>query len=131
MPTWPGSRRPAERTFELRRGSLHPLSRAKLVALPGLEPGRLAGSRFSYHFGFRRPARVRGLDCPFAITADGRIRRRPSSLYTFPIFRAWLGISSKAFPDFGRFYARRFRRGTQLSLKSRASTNSAIGPGFL
>jgi len=46
----------------------------------------------SYHFDFRRRLRVRGLDCPFAIGRNA-LRRRPSSLYTFPKgFGAWLGI---------------------------------------
>ncbi|RJF81573.1 hypothetical protein D3877_15650 [Azospirillum cavernae] len=34
---------------------------------------------------------VRGLDCPFALGPKAR-RRRPSSLYTFPLAGAWLGI---------------------------------------
>jgi hypothetical protein len=30
-------------------------------------------------------------------------------------FRAWLGISSEAFPEFEQFYSRHFHRGTQVS----------------
>ena len=49
-----------------------------------LNPHGLAACGFSYHFGFRRPARrVRGLDYTFTIPHT-RFRCCPSSLYTFP-----------------------------------------------
>ena len=41
------------------------------------------------------PFGVRGLDCPFAMAPQG-YRRRPSSLYTFPVAGAWLGIGRGA-----------------------------------
>jgi hypothetical protein len=76
-------------------------------------PHPLTGSRFSYHFDFRRRlVGVRGLDYPFAI-AFGR-RRRPSSLYTFPQAGAWLGIGlgrSLSFPRIWAVLLREFPRG--------------------
>jgi hypothetical protein len=76
-------------------------------------PHPLTGSRFSYHFDFRRRrVGVRGLDYPFAI-AFGR-RRRPSSLYTFPLTGAWLGIGlgrSLSFPRIWAVLLREFPRG--------------------
>jgi hypothetical protein len=54
-------------------------------------------------------------------------RRRPSSLYTFlsrGLARDWRWLLPLAFPDFERFYSRRFRWGTPI-LKSAASTGSA------
>ena len=87
---------------------------------------------------------VWGLDYPFTMAARAvgfptvarGCRCRPSSLYTFPKARglrlssgAWLGISIKAvrcgfshcaameaFPEFERFYVRRFHRRTQFGL---------------
>lgn len=60
-------------------------SRFSSVGEAGLEPA--CSSRnggFSYHFGFRRPARVRGLD--YTLTVGARRRSLPSSLYTFLFF---------------------------------------------
>ena len=52
----------------------------------------LADNRFSYHFGFRRPFRVRGLDYPFTV---GLMPLGAARLVSTPSrFRAWLGISS-------------------------------------
>ncbi len=65
---------------------------------------------FLTRYGFRRPAksRVWGLDYPFAL-APKRLRRRPSSLYTFPP-KAGLARDRhfRGFPDFERFYSRGF-----------------------
>ena len=79
----------------------------------------------SSHFGLRRrgQSRVRGLDCPF-ILGPGRhpntLRRRPSSLYTFPRHRRGLGSGSArqqvppAFPDFERIRRAVSHRGAQF-----------------
>jgi hypothetical protein len=78
---------------------------------------------FSYHFGFRRPRHDGGFvvwtipspDAGF----DRHLRRRPSSLYTFPeraSIRAWLGIAISGFPDFGQFCIAGFPAGTQVLL---------------
>ena len=55
---------------------------------------RTRGPRFLTASAFAAAPRggVRGLDYPFAMAVAG-FRRRPSSLYTFPNKRAWLGIS--------------------------------------
>ena len=62
---------------------------------------------------------VRGLDCPFTLGPKGTLRRRPSSLYTFPVAGAWLGIgkalSAPAFPDFERFRYAVSARNAQLN----------------
>lgn len=69
-----------------------------MVPRAGFEPARrLSASRgFSYHYGFRRRAvRVRGLECALTMAAVAdRFRPPPSTLYTFPLARAWLGITS-------------------------------------
>jgi hypothetical protein len=67
------------------------LCQGNLVRTAGLEPALSERNRFSYHFGFRRrhSAFVAWtVPSPWPL---GR-RRRPSSLYTFPQSRAWLGI---------------------------------------
>jgi hypothetical protein len=72
----------------------------------------LTDNRFSYHFGFRRP--VKGSWSGLSL------HRRPMPLGAARLvstpsrFRAWLGISSEAFPEFEQFYSRRFHRGTQV-----------------
>jgi len=68
------------------------------------------------------PSGVRGLDYPFTLARS--FRCCPSSLYTFPLAGAWLGIASEGFPDFEQFYAQGFPQGTQW-LKSDASTSFA------
>jgi hypothetical protein len=65
--------------------------RTHLVRTAGLEPALSERNRFSYHFGFRRRQSAFvawTVPSPWPL---GR-RRRPSSLYTFPQSRAWLGI---------------------------------------
>ncbi len=61
-----------------------------------LNPHFHSENRFSYHFDFRRRPKegVRGLDYPFAMAVKG-FRRRPSSLYTFPLSGTWLGIGTE------------------------------------
>jgi hypothetical protein len=66
--------------------------------------------------------------------STSRIRRPPSSLYTFPpgalrVRRAWLGVASgradahpRGFAEFEGFYSSRFRPGTQI-FKSAMFTN--------
>jgi len=65
-----------------------------LVRAAGIEPAQaLRPYGFSYHFGFhRRREGVCGLDYPFTVARE-RGRCCPSSLYTFPRERAWLGIA--------------------------------------
>ncbi len=96
-----------------------------MVRAAGLEPAQAFRPHgFSYHFGFRRrPSDVRGLDYPFTLAVT-RFRCCPSSLYTFPLAEAWLGIASEGFPDFEQFCTQGFPGGTQW-LKSDASTSSA------
>ena len=66
----------------------------------------------TYHLGFRRPRRVRGLDYPFTVSLAG-FRWTPSSLYAFPDSPG-LGSGSpspeaEGFPDFDAFSLTRFR----------------------
>ena len=66
----------------------------------------------TYHLGFRRPSRVRGLDYPFTVSLAG-FRWTPSSLYAFPVF-AGLGSGlpspeAEGFPDFDACSLARFR----------------------
>jgi hypothetical protein len=60
---------------------------------------------------------------PSPCSAGAKIRRRPSSLYTFPaefVLRAWLGIAISGFPEFGQFCIAGFPASTQVFLKSAA-----------
>lgn len=76
--------------------------RRALVRAAGIEPARVAPTDFRTTSTFVAPAfghdalqPVRGLDYPFALAVSD-LRRRPSSLYTFPSSqerRAWLGIA--------------------------------------
>ena len=65
--------------------------RTYLVRTAGLEPALSERNRFSYHFGFRRR---QSAFVAWTVPSPWRLgrRRRPSSLYTFPQSRAWLGI---------------------------------------
>ena len=91
-----------------------------------LNPHGLAACGFSYHLGFRRPARggfvVWTIPSPFLPGGLGaaRLVSTPSR----SCIRAWLGIAIAGFPDFEQFYATGFPMGTQ-ALKSAAS---AISP---
>lgn len=83
-----------------------------------LNPHGLAACGFSYHFGFRRPAKggfvvwtipspfpKRGLGAAHLVSTPSRKR-----------FQAWLGIAISGFPDFEQFYAVGFPTGTQACL---------------
>ena len=88
-----------------------------MVRTAGLEPAlSRMRSRFSYHLGFRRH---RGVFVVWTIPSPWpkSCRRRPSSLYTFlsrGLARDWRWLLPLAFPDFERFYSRRFRWGTPI-----------------
>ena len=96
----------------------------ELVRAAGLEPAQTLRSHgFSYHFGFRRRHSafvVWTIPSPWLVSC----RCRPSSLYTFLLAEAWLGIASEGFPEFEQFCSKGFPKGTQ-SFKSDASTNFA------
>jgi hypothetical protein len=83
-----------------------------------LNPHGLAACGFSYHFGFRRPAKcgfvVWTIPSPFPMRGLGaaRLVSTPSRKH----FRAWLGIAISGFPDFEQFYAVGFPMGTQPCL---------------
>ena len=68
------------------------LSPLKLVLGAGIEPARPSlANGFSYHYSFHyQLSVVCGLD--YTLTLSYRLRFSVSSLYTFPITRAWLGI---------------------------------------
>src|SRR6266436_2317915 len=95
-----------------------------MVRAAGLEPAQAFRPHgFSYHFGFRRRHLAFVV---WTIPSPWRSRCRccPSSLYTFPLAGAWLGIASEGFPDFEQFCTQGFPQGTQW-LKSDASTSFA------
>ena len=77
-----------------------------MVRTAGLEPARDCSLRIFMPLRLspprdpRKGTRVRGLDYPFTL-AKGR-RCCPSSLYTFPGDRAWLGIGTGADPSVPR-----------------------------
>ena len=54
-----------------------------------------------------------------------RLRRYPSSLYTFPLPGLARDCHVKGFPEFGQFCIPGFPESTQICFKSLASTNSA------
>jgi hypothetical protein len=55
-----------------------------------------------------------------------RFRCCPSSLYTFPLAGAWLGIASEGFPEFEQFCIPGFPREHSIWLKSVASTSFVV-----
>ena len=55
-------------------------------------------------------------------------RRRPSSLYTFPLAEAWLGIASEGFPDFEQFCSKGFPKGTQSFKSDAFDANAFVAP---
>lgn len=57
---------------------------------------------YAYHFGFRRPFRVRGLDYTFTLRVC-RLVSTPSACWRLGSGLAWL-LPAVAFPEFGRFY---------------------------
>ena len=96
-----------------------------VVRVAGLEPAQaLRPYGFSYHFGFRRHPRMFVV---WTIPSPWRCRVRccPSSLYTFLISQAWLGIAVEGFPEFEQFCIIGFPTSTQVWPKSVASTNFA------
>src|SRR5262249_26836194 len=78
----------------------------------------LTGSRFSYHFDFRRRrVGVRGLDYPFAMTfgAVGAARLVSTPSPSRGLARDWRG-SYLAFPEFERFCSASFLAGTPIEV---------------
>jgi hypothetical protein len=64
-------------------------------------PDALSGNGFSHHYGFRHRMRLWSGLCLDRIVRTRR-RPRPSSLYTFSLRGAWLGVVT---PRFGREFA--------------------------
>ena len=99
-------------TFSQKRGrtqkSLSDFESWSMVPPTGIEPVSSA----SYHFGFRRliERSWSGLClCPGPLRA---CRQEPSSLYTFPVARAWLGVATGVGPEGSPTltpFSRRFR----------------------
>jgi hypothetical protein len=76
--------------------------------------------------------RVWGLECALTMaTAAGCCRPPPSTLYTFPLARAWLGVtstsSSGASPTLTGFTPDVSDSGAQIFIKSAVSTVSPPG----
>jgi hypothetical protein len=71
-----------------------------------------------------RQVRVCGLDYPFTVLRPSR-RLGAARLVSTPsrrglgASRAWLGIASEGFPEFGQFCIRGFPRSTQVALQVR------------
>jgi len=102
------------------------------VRTAGLEPALPCEKQIFLPLRLSPPPRVargvRGLDYPFAMASSRfprrRFRRPPSSLYTFPENRAWLGIGlgrafwagPLAFPEFGRFHSADFPAGAPIEV---------------
>lgn len=95
-----------------------------LVRAVGVEPTRaLRPCGFSYRLRLSplTPMRLRRFGgfavwtIPSPCSARLEVRRRPSSLYTFPkrLLQAWLGIASEGFPEFERFCIAGFPVSTQ------------------
>ncbi len=49
------------------------------------------------------PKCVRGPDCALAVRTLRSVRLRPSSLYTFPLSRTWLGVVTSRDREFAEF----------------------------
>src|SRR5262249_25497050 len=99
-----------------------------LVRAEGIEPSRGYPQRIfvpSTAFAASPSAfahwRVRGLDYTFTV-ARARLRCCPSSLYTFPLLRAWLGIARLKVPPNLSSSASPVSRRALKSFKSVAST---------
>ena len=112
--------------------------RKKVVALPGLEPGCPQGRAIFVPLRLSPPhaGSWSGLSLHHTPAfAGGLGAARPVS--TPSRFRAWLGISSEAFPDFERFYAGHFHPGTQFTMsrvrlpfRQRANGQSVYSTAF-
>jgi hypothetical protein len=101
-----------------------------VVRAAGVEPAQ-AFRPYGFSYPLRLsppPFGVWGLDYPFTL-ARARLRCCPSSLYTFPSglapVRAWLGIASQGFPEFGQLCIPGFPQEHSSRLKSVASTGFA------
>ncbi|MCK5659623.1 MAG: hypothetical protein KAH96_07085 [Alphaproteobacteria bacterium] len=84
----------------------------KMVQAEGVEPSRAFAPRIFIPLQLSLPpSSVRGLDYTFVLLRiSPKFRRCPSSLYTFPISRAWLGIAIAGFPEFEQFCIPSFPR---------------------
>jgi hypothetical protein len=98
---------------------------------PRTRTGTPFSARFSYHFGFRRPRRVRGLDCPFTIAAVAALgAARPVSTPSRSLGLG-SGLAVKPSPTLSGSAPGVSAGAPNFSSESRASTNSARGPGGL
>ena len=95
-----------------------------MVPETGIEPVRPRGRGIFLPLRLSPPPIRRSWSGLSLHPGDVRCRCCPSSLYTFPLAGAWLGIASEGFPDFEQFCTSGFPQGTQW-LKSDASTSSA------
>src|SRR5260370_38107835 len=95
---------------------------------PRTRTGTPRGARFSYHFGFRRPRRVRGLDCPFTIAAVAALgAARPVSTPSRSLGLG-SGLAAKPSPTLSGSAPGVSVGALNFSSESRASTISARGP---
>ena len=79
-----------------------------MVPPTGIEPVSSA----SYHFGFRRLIKRSWSGLCLCHGLRGACRQEPSSLYTFPLARAWLGVATGRSPEGSPTltpFSRRFR----------------------
>jgi hypothetical protein len=87
-----------------------------MVRAAGLEPARACAQRIfvpaatfiATSFAETGQGRVCGLDYPFTLAS--RLRRRPSSLYTFPLLGLARDCHFTGFPESGQFYILGFPR---------------------
>lgn len=116
-----------------------PYLRNYMVAPSGLEPELPFGKQIFIPLRLQPPPEgVRGLDYPFNIVAICNLSCGPSSLYTFPPKRAWLGIATsltcEVSPNLSRSTlgistkALNFSAIELLRFKSVVSTYSTKGP---
>ena len=95
---------------------------------PRTRTGTPRGARFSYHFGFRRPRRVRGLDCPFTVAALAALgAARPVSTPSRSLGLG-SGLAVKPSPTLSGSAPGVSAEALNFSSESRASTNSARRP---
>ena len=79
------------------------ITKRLLVLLWARKDSNLRPNGYASRYSFRCPFQVCGLDYPFT-PFQGRL---PSSLYTFPMDGAWLGITLSCdvgFPEFGKIH---------------------------
>jgi len=95
---------------------------------PRTRTGTPRGARFSYHFGFRRPRRVRGLDCPFTVAAFAALgAARPVSTPS-RLLGLGSGLAVKPSPTLSGSAPGISTGALNFPSESRASTNSARRP---